>query len=557
MAASGGLARLSAWRPGAWRFPGLFFWAAVWLCLLVLLPVLQGFSALASPLPEQWAQVRPLLPGLFFNSFGLVAGVVLGSGLLGTGLAWLVGLFDFPGRRFFNWALLLPLAMPAYVLGFTLIGLFDVDGPGYAAWLALQGESAGPPPFRSIGGLILSLSLSFYPYVYVSARYAFQTRSGGAMEIARSLGMGGAGAFFRVGLPVALPWIGAGLALAAMETLADVGTVTVFRYETLATAIYQAWAASSASLATAARLAGFLLLPALVVLVLEQWFRHRQGRRAPPGPRLAKPAGLSEPLGWCAAVGAALVLGSAFVIPAWQLLIWSAEVAVDELDWRLAGYAWHTLLVACFGAVLVVATASTLSLAKCRHKGAVLGFLTQFARLGHGLPGAVLAVGLAVSAAALDDRLAAFSQSQFHVDPSPIVGGGLCALLLAYVVRFLATGFGPADHAFRRFTPSLAESARSLGVHGFALWQELHFPLLRGGLLSAFLLAFIEMVKELPIILLMRPEGWDTLAVRVFATARAGEWHRAALPALVLVLLVLAGLLIHIFLGRRAENRHA
>ena len=540
-----------------WRFPGLLSWATVLLCLLVLLPALQAAWVLSSPLPVGWEQVRPRLPGLFSNSLGLVAGVVLGSGFLGTGLAWLAALCEFPGRRFFSWALLLPSCLPAYALGFTLIGLFDSNGPAYAAWLALQGADAGFPALRSFAGLVVSLSLSFYPYVYLPARYAFQTRTGHAMEAARSLGAGAYGAFFRVGLPVAWPWIGAGLALVAMETLSEVGTVTVFHYETFATAIYQAWAGPAASLPTAARLAGLLLLPALAVLILEQYLRHSQGRRPAPGKRLARQAPLPGPLAWCATAVAALALGMAFVIPVWQLLIWSVEFAADDLDGDFVAYFWHTVFIACVGAGLLVATSAILSLARCREQGAKFGLLVRLATLGHGLPSAVLAVGLAIPAAILDGRFAELLKFQFQAELSSIVGAGLAVLLLAYLIRFLAVGFGATDSAFRRVTPSLVDSARSLGVHGFTLWREVHVPLLRGGLLSAFLLAFVEMVKELPVMLLMRPEGWDTLAVRVFALAAVGDWRRAALPALALVLLVLAAFLTLIFLVRRAENRHA
>jgi iron(III) transport system permease protein len=183
--------------------------------------------------------------------------------------------------------------------------------------------------------------------------------------------------------------------------------------------------------------------------------------------------------------------------------------------------------------------------------------LERLAVFGHALPGAVLAVGLAVPAALLDSRLDELAQTNFDIDLAPVVGGGLSVLLLAYVIRFLAVSFGATDGALRRVTPNLVESARSLGVHGFALWREVRYPLVRGGLSSAFLLAFAEMAKELPVILLARPEGWDTLALQAFALAAAGNWQRAALPALALVLTALAALLSLVFLIRRAENRHA
>ena len=248
-APAGGLARSAAQRLAGWRFPGWLFWSALLLGLLALLPLGQAAWALWSPPPAGWERLGPRLPGLFSNSLGLAAAVVLGSGCLGTALAWLAALCEFPGRRFFGWALLLPLALPPYALGFVLIGMSDIDGPVYAEWLAWP--VGGLPKLRSAGGLVLSLSLSLYPYVYLPARHAFQTRSGQAMEAARCLGAGAYGAFFHVGLPVAWPWIAAGMALVAMETLADVGTVALFQFETLSTAVYQAWAGPQAAPAAA------------------------------------------------------------------------------------------------------------------------------------------------------------------------------------------------------------------------------------------------------------------------------------------------------------------
>jgi iron(III) transport system permease protein len=549
---------LSASRRSDWRrFPGLLFWLTVLLCLLVLSPVWQGALALLAPPPQGWEAVGPQLPGLFSRTLSLAAGVVIGCGLLGIGLAWLVSLCDFPGRRIFSWALLLPLAMPAYVLGFMLIGLFDFNGPAYAAWQLLSDGRSGSPFVRSEVGLMLSLILSFYPYVYWAARHAFQTRSGRAIEAARSLGAGAWWAFFRVGLPVAWPWIGAGLALVAMETLGDVGTVTLFRYETLASAVYRSWTESYPFLTTAVRLAAWLLLPALVLLVLEQRLRYRQSLQGPARGWPSRTTRLGGFWGSCAAMSAAAVLLVAFLIPAWQLLIWSVGVGADELDWGFANAAWNSALIAGLGAGLTVISASVLSRANDRNQGPRFAFIARLAIAGYGLPGVALASGLAVSFALLDDYFVDLAKLRFQMELPFLLGGGLGVLMLAYMIRFLALGFGPADRAFSRVTPNVVESAQSLGVHGFALWQQVHFPLLREGLLSAFLLAFVEIVKELPVFLLLRPDGRETLAARVFARASAGEWQAAALPAFALMLLVLAGLLPLFVLVRRAENGHA
>jgi iron(III) transport system permease protein len=247
-----------------------------------------------------------------------------------------------------------------------------------------------------------------------------------------------------------------------------------------------------------------------------------------------------------------LVLGLAFILPVGQLLAWCAADLARDLGGEVVGPAWHALFIAGGGAGLVVAAALTLSLAKRHHPGAA-GLLVRFATMGYALPGAVLALGILVPVAALDNSLAGMVKAKFDFDLSSLLGAGLGMLLLAYLVRFLGLGFGLADRAWQRVTPNLVEAARSLGVHGLALWREVHWPLLRGGLLGAFLLAFVEIMRELPIILLLRPAGWDTLAVRVFEMAQAGQWQRAALPSL---LLVLAGLPQILFLARGAEHRH-
>lgn len=529
---------------------GLLWWAAASICAFALLPILQIAAALFAPAPEVWAHVGPLLPRLTLNTVGLVSGVVLGTGVVGTALAGLTALCEFPGRRFFSWALMLPLAIPAYVLGFVIVGLFDFSGPIASTWRGWFGEGAWFPPIRSTGGVILALTLSLYPYVYLLARNAFMTQSGRALEAARSLGETAWGAFFRVALPMARPWIGAGLMLVVMETLADFGAVSVFNYETFTTAIYKAWFGLF-SLTAAAQLASFLVLFALLALTLEQRQRARQryflSARSGNGTR---PIRLDGTHGWFACAFTGFVLTLAFVVPLLQLLIWSAEVFVSDWDERFTDYLFNTLIMAAAGALLIVAAALTLSLVKRRYGDWKAGLMVRLATLGYSLPGTVLAVGIFMPLAWLDNRLIDAANSLFDVELTPVFGGGLAALLLAYLIRFLAVGFGAADSALHRITPSMEEASRSLGVAGFEMLRRVHLPLLRGGLLGAFLLAFVDILKEMPITLLMRPFGWDSLAVRIFEMTSEGEWQRAALPA---VVLVLAGLLPIFLLVRASE----
>lgn len=533
---------------GAWHFPGVAFWATILLCLLALLPIVQLTMALAYLTPDAWERLKPQLPTLLSNSFYLIAGVAGGSGLLGIGLAWLTTLCEFPGRRFFSWALLLPLAIPAYVLGLVAAGLFDAYGPAFCTW---RGQGGQPIP---LGWLVLSLSLSLYPYVYLSARYAFKAQAGRAIEAARCLGAGPYGAFFRVALPIARPWIGASLALVALETLADLGTVSLFNYETFATAIYRAWLGQTTAL-IAAQLAGCLLLASFAVFALEKHQRGQQRRyqSVHTGRGSAQPSHLEGPLGWCVCAIVGLVLGLAFFAPLVQLLVWSFGVAAMAMEWHFVETVLHSLLMAGCGAILTVASALAMSLAKRRHHGLGFGLLARLTLLGQPLPGLVLAVGIAISlAAALDNgQILDLAQSGLVVELSAILSGTV--LLVAYLVRFLPTAFTATDRAMRQFTPNMEETAHSLGVHGVELWRQVRFPLLRDGLAGAFLLTFINVAQELPITLLLRPQGWDTLATSLFGAASDGKWQEAALPALALVL---AGLPPIVLLIRNTRNPH-
>jgi iron(III) transport system permease protein len=535
------------------RTLGTAWWAMAAICALTLLPLVPIASALFAPTADVWAHVGPLLPGLTLNTLVLVLGVALGTGFIGTGLAWLTSVCEFPGRRFFAWALMLPLAIPAYVFGFVVVGLFDFSGPVASTWREWFGDRAWFPPIRSVGGVVLTLSFSLYPYVYLLARNAFLTQSGRALEAARSLGETALGGFFRIALPMARPWIGAGVMLVVMETLADFGAVSVFNYDTFTTAIYKAWFGLF-SLPAAAQLASFLMVFALLALTVEQQQRARQrytlSARSGNGTR---PIRLHGPLRWCAAGCAGLVLLLAFIMPLIQLVIWSVGVLATDWDERFSDYLLNTGLMAGSGALLITLGSLVLSWVKRRHTDWKTALMVRLATLGYSLPGTVLAVGIFIPFAWLDNRLIDGARVLFDAELAPILGGGLAALLLAYLIRFLAVGFGATDSALQRITPAMEEASRSMGVSGFAMIRRVHLPLLRGGLFSAFLLAFVDIMKEMPITLLMRPFGWDSLAVRIFEMTSEGEWQRAALPA---VVLVLAGLVPILLLVGASEKRH-
>ncbi|MBE9608656.1 ABC transporter permease [Chitinilyticum piscinae] len=518
------------------------------IVLLTLVPLLVVLASFLNPQPEVWGHLREfVLPRVLLNTLWLVLGASCGVLLLGVPLAWLTAACEFPGRRWLSWALMLPLAMPAYVLAFVQVGLLDFTGPLQSLLRQWFGTSAWFPPIRSTGGVILVLTLSFYPYVYLLARNAFMTQGARAIEAAQMLGLTRWQAFWRVALPLARPWIAGGVMLALMETLADFGTVSVFNYDTFTTAIYKAWFALF-NLPAAAQLASLLVMIVLVLAVLEQ---QQRGRRQYSS-RMAAPQriALRGWRGWFASAFASVVLLIAFVIPFIQLLLWAKGVWADDFDERYPGFIGRSLLLGLLAAGLLVVLALWLSFVQRRYKGMGVQLMGKLAVLGYAVPGTVLAVGVFIPVAWLDNVLLAWIRP-LGFSGSELLKGSILVMLLALAARFLAVAFQPVDAAMQRITRNQEDAARSLGCNGRGLLLRLYVPLLRGGLFTAALMAFVDVMKEMPITLMTRPFGWNTLAVRVFEMTSEGMWDRAALPSL---FIVLAGLLPVILLVRQTDG---
>jgi iron(III) transport system permease protein len=481
---------------------------------------------------------------LLGNTLMLVLGVGVGVTLLGVSLAWLTSLCEFPGRRWLDWALMLPFAIPAYVLAFVFVGLLDFAGPVQTLLREWFGTGMRLPRVRSTGGVILVLVLVFYPYVYLLARTAFLAQGKGLMEAARVLGQSPWQAFWRVALPMARPAIGAGVALALMETLAD--------FDTFTTAIYKTWYGFF-SLSTATQLASLLLLVVMVVLYGERRARgaNRASNERPRVKALYHLRGFKALLAmsWCG-----LVFACAFVIPMLQLLVWFWQRGRFDLDERYAGLIVHTLYLGAMAALITVSVALVLAFARRLAPTPVIRAGVSLANLGYALPGSVLAVSIMLAFSYLDRELVIPLSGWLGGAGRPFLLGSLSALLLAYLVRFIAVAYGPLESSLARIRPSLPEAARSLGVSGPRLFFKVYLPLLLPGSLSAALLVFVDVLKEMPATLLMRPFGWDTLAVRIFEMTSEGEWARASLPALTLVLV---GLLPVIGLIRRSAHRNS
>ncbi|SER41358.1 MULTISPECIES: ABC transporter permease [Halopseudomonas] len=526
-----------------------------YLCAaLVLMPLLVLLISWQDIDQQIWGHLlQTQMLRLISNTLWLIAGVAAGVILLGVSLAWLTSLCDFPGRRWLDWALMLPFAVPAYVLAFVMVGLLDFAGPLQSLLRDWFGNDFRLPPIRSTGGVILTLVLVFYPYVYMLARSAFLAQGRGLMEASRILGQTPWQGFWRVAIPMARPAISAGTALAIMETLADFGAVSVFNYDTFTTAIYKTWYGFF-SLQSATQLASLLLLFVFLALFAE---RRAQGRNkrfpANDKPRKGALYRLKGPLAWLASGYCLLVLAIAFVIPVGQLLFWLLSSGIADLDSRYWGLIRNTLTLGGIAAALTVSVAILLVLAQRLQPIRRVRSAVALANLGYALPGSVLAVGIMFFFSYLDNHLVVPLQAWLGMaNPAPLLLGGLFALLLAYLIRFMAVAYGPLDTSLARIRPSLPEAAQSLGQPGWVVFWRIYVPLLLPGILSAALLVFVDVLKEMPATLLMRPFGWDTLAVRIHALTTEGDWTRASLPALTLVLV---GLLPVIVLIRRS-GRH-
>ena len=535
-------------RGSIWHWRGWGPFRALVIAALTLVPLLVVLASFFDPQPEVWSHLAAyVLPGVLWNTVVLIFGVGAGVLFLGVPLAWLTAVCDFPGRRFFAWSLMLPLAMPAYVLAFVQVGLLDFTGP-VQTWLRdWLGTSNWFPPIRSTGGVVLVLTLAFYPYVYLLARNAFITQGLRAVEAAQALGYSRAQAFWKVALPMARPWIAGGMTLALMETLADFGSVSIFSFDTFTTAIYKAWFALF-NLPAASQLASLLVMFVLVLAAVDQ--RLRQNRRYAAKNYSPVRIRLQGGARWGAILFCSVILAMAFVVPLIQLLVWVYSVWHEDFDGRYPVFLLHSIWLAGLAAVAVTVLGLLLSAIRHHHRDPLTQWIVRLATLGYAIPGTVLAVGVFIPIAWLDNQLLTLA-SWFGWETSQILKGSLLVMLLALSARFLAVAYQPIDAAMQRITRNQGNAARSLGLSPRQTLMRLQLPMVRGGLLTAALIVFVDVMKEMPITLMTRPFGWDTLAVRVFEMTSEGMWDRAALPSLAIVL---AGLLPVILLVRKSES---
>lgn len=519
----------------------------------VLLPLLVIASSILQPETKIWQHiVDTLLLGLLKNTFVLSVGVLAGTFFLGVGSAWLTAVCEFPGRSFFNWALVLPLAMPTYVLAFVFIGLLDFSGPVQTFLREQLNLSANWfPNIRSAGGVILVMSLALFPYVYLLARNAFATQGKSVLEVSRALGHSPTKAFFKAALPMARPWIASGLMLVLMETLADFGAVSIFNYDTFTTGIYKAWFGFF-SLNAAAQLSSMLLVFVFLIIIVEQRMRskmqfHQVGKLSLSANRLR----LEGWKKWTACISLMSVVLIAFVIPCLQLIAWSGAAISVELDGRYLGLLFRSLLFSSMAAASITFLGVLLAYIQRQHTDLFTKWLIRLSTMGYALPGTVLAVGIVIIVNWADKPLVWMFREMLGVEVSSVLNGTIVVVLFAYTVRFLTAGFNTINNSMLRITRNMDEAATLMGVAGIDLLKRVHIPILKNGLFIAAMLVFVDVMKEMPITLMTRPFGWDTLAVKVFELTSEGEWQRAALPS---ITLVAAGLIPLMLLNKKAEG---
>ena len=506
------------------------------LALLVMLPVLIILVSVFSGQLDLWQHLADtVLVGYLSNSIGLVVGVGVGVLIIGVPTAWLTVACEFPGRRILTWALLLPLAMPAYIIAYTYTGIFDFAGPVQSFIRELTGWGYGEYWFfniRSLLGAAVMLTLVLYPYVYLLARAAFLEQSPSVLEAARIMGYSSRKAFVCLALPMARPAIIAGLTLALMETLADYGTVQYFGVSTFTTGIFRAFYGFG-DVAAASQLAAILLTFVILLITLERYSRKRARYHSVKGRSIQRLA-LNGGKGWAACIVCVLPLLLGFLIPALQLLYWSVtEAVVDDTFFILA---WNSFYLALLAACIAVVLALLLAYAKrlyFRHKA--VNAAVSMAAMGYALPGTIVAIGVIVPLAWLDHSLIDWFERSLGVEMGLLFSGTLIALLFAYTVRFLAVSLGAIESGLSKVKNNVDNVARLLGCTPLQVLRRVHLPLLKGSVLTAFLIVFVDVLKELPATLILRPFNFNTLAVRAYELASDERLIDAAPASLLIV----------------------
>lgn len=522
---------------------------AILVAALLALPVFTVVMSVFSGAGDTWTHLAATaLPGYLLNTAVLLALVACGVVSIGVVSAWLITAHRFPGRDVLEWALLLPLAVPAYVMAYAYTDWLQFTGEVQTALRELTGWQARDywfPEVRSLPGAATMLSFALYPYVYLVARTAFHDLSRSAIEAGRLAGYGALGAFWHVAVPLARPAIAAGAALALMETLADFGTVSYFGIEVFTTGIFKAWLSMGDSVA-AAQLSACLLGFVVLLLALERANRGRAAYHG-PAPRRAPPHRLHGAAGLAALLACAAPVVFGFALPAFLLgrLAWQEQAVLAN---RFASLMANSFTIAAATALIAIAAALLMAYAARLTRSPLVAAVNRVAGLGYAVPGAVIAVGVLVPLGRLDNALAGWLEASFDIKPGLLLTGTIAALVYAYLVRLLAVSLQTTNAGLAKITPSMEDAARSLGATPAAALARVHVPLLAPSLATAALLVFVDVLKELPATLALRPFNFDTLAVEAYNLAKDERLAEAAAPSLAIVA---AGLLPVIYVSKR------
>lgn len=539
--------RLVAVRSGsAWTAGALV------LAAIVVAPIAALIGIALLPEENIWPHLfATVLPVYVRNTLVLMTGVGLAVVLIGTATAWLVVVCRFPGRRFFEWALLLPLAVPAYVIAYTYTDLLEFSGPVQGALRAAFGWQTKRdywfPEIRSMGGAIAMLSLVLYPYVYAMARAAFIEQSVCTLEVSRTLGCTAWRSFRTVALPLARPAIVVGLTLALMETLNDFGTVDFFAVLTLTRGVFDTWFGMN-NPGGAAQIALVMLLFVIGLIAVERASR-RQQRFHHTSTRIRELPGFELKGGRAAlaVTACALPILLGFAVPAGVLAVYA--VGYFEQSWtpKFFAFAYNSLKLATLSAAIAISAAVLLGYAVRLKPTPLVKGASRLAGVGYAVPGAVLAIGVLIPAGAVDNAVDAFARANLGFSTGLLLSGTTAALVFAYVVRFMAVSYGAVEAGLAKVTPNMDMAARALGRGPFATLRLVHLPLIRGSLLTGAVLVFVDTMKELPATLVLRPFNFNTLATHVYQYASSEQLEQCALAALSIVV---AGILPVILLSR-------
>ncbi|SFM23359.1 ABC transporter permease [Marinobacter zhejiangensis] len=530
--------------------------SAILTTAIVALPILSVIYLAFFPDENIWPHlVDTTLPRYLTTTFKLMLGVTAITLTIGIITAWVITMCNFPGRRFFEWAMLLPFAVPAYVIAYVYTSLLDYAGPVQIALREVFGWTSAQdywfPEIRSLGGATLMIGLVLYPYVYLLARAAFLEQSPSLFAVSRSLGHSALSTFFRVVLPIARPALAVGLSLVLMETLNDFGTVDFFAVQTLTAGLFDTWM-NLGNLGGAAQIATTMLTFVVILVTLERYSRRRQAQFAARDNRTPITRfNLSRSKQLLCLLACLMPVFLGFVIPALTLANFAYEYFAESWNTTFIRNTVNSLFLSGTAALTTLIIGVALAYSRRLHNTKGMQVLMRLSSLGYAMPGAVLAVGVIIPLAGFDNWLDSIMRSTFGISTGLLLSGTTFALVFAYTVRFLAVSAGSVESALQKVTPSMDMASRSLGHSPSGTLIKIHLPMLRGTLLTAALVVFVDCMKELPATLILRPFNFETLATYVYQFASDERLAHSALPALIIVI---AGIIPIILMSRSIGN---